>query len=151
MRHYCKKALMGTLLTKPAAKKAAGQAVLRKDKFSLRDHAQSYVSAEIKTLSEEQVRDVWGHFPVPVPLSCLVGHGSFSCLVVLVVVIVWLVLQPNTRPYELTTKFNGFCRIRRKKRGRRPCLPRRCGTFRKCLCCPEWQCLDITQNLSLVF
>ena len=81
-------------------------AVLRKDKFSLRDHAQSYVSAEIKTLSEEQVRDVWGHFPVPVPLSCLVGHGSFSCLVVLVVVIVWLVLQPNTRPYELTTKFN---------------------------------------------
>ena len=45
MRRYCEKALMGTLLTKPAAKKAAGQAVLRKDKFSLRDHAQSYVSA----------------------------------------------------------------------------------------------------------
>ena len=106
MRRFCKKALMGTLLTKPAAKKAAGQAALRKDKFSLRDHAQSYVSAEIKALSEEQVRDVWGHFPVPVPLSCLVGHGSFSCLVVLVVVIVWLVLQPNTRPYALTTKFN---------------------------------------------
>ena len=105
MCRFCK-ALMGTLLTKPAAKKAAGQAALRKDKFSLRAHAQSYVSAEIKALSEEQVRDVWGHFPVPVPLSCLVGHGPFSCLVVLVVVIVWLALQPNTRPYALTTKFN---------------------------------------------
>ena len=75
-------------------------AVLRKDKFSLRDHAQSYFSAEIKALSEEQVRDVRGHFLVPVPLSCLVRHGSFSCLVVFVVVIVWLVLQPNTRSYE---------------------------------------------------
>ena len=50
--------------------------------------------------SEEQVRDVRGHFLVPVPLSCLVRHGSFSCLVVFVVVIVWLVLQPNTRSYE---------------------------------------------------
>jgi hypothetical protein len=91
---------MGALLTTTAAKKAAGQAALRMDMFSLRDHAQSYFSAEIKALSEEQVRDVRGHFLVPVPLSCLVRHGSFSCLVVFVVVIVWLVLQPNTRSYE---------------------------------------------------